>query len=418
MSYTEYFLDYLDEAYNEAANEIKNGVKQTYYFKKHLQSNIFDPIIAKRSTVEKIIDFTGVFLDKHAYQLHTPGPTHSFVFGVKEAAPLYELFHIDAPTILEHFNEMTKLAYDENKSKSTFNSIKAGQLKLLIAFINVGAINNKNEELEECCKYLMGFAEYPLAFHHSWRIGVNEQVMNYTIEHLPNKFKIKKMNNVLELIKHDMDSVFSLCHDRLATGVDFQYVEFIYRVKNHLKATFVKLANVYFDNIEKNNTQHLQQLTLEDDELANNDGIGANISQTIDNTYNKFLTNPINPALIKICAEGNKCNVDILTTYINQILNYKDNKVYNFIENMITSYIHRNPANPSIGSGEFITYGLSVYRSIAASKNPVYQELRAIVDLWIFEIIKITDFYQNKGTIINYTRGVYNYMIMMIQNLN
>ena len=81
---------------------------------------------------------------------------------------------------------------------------------------------------------------------------------------------------------------------------------------------------------------------------------------------------------------------------------------------MITAYLSRNPTNTSLGSGEFLNFGLTLYRSIGTSKDPIYQEIRAILNLWMFDIINIKSYYQNQGTIINYTRAVFNYMIMII----
>ena len=65
-----------------------------------------------------------------------------------------------------------------------------------------------------------------------------------------------------------------------------------------------------------------------------------------------------------------------------------------------------------------MNFGLTLYRSIGTSKDPNYMEIRNILNYWMDEIITITKFYQNKGTIINYTRAIFNYMIMMINHHN
>ena len=417
----ELYLSYMEEAVNSFHGdrvsffEVVGEKKNTYYLQDHLQKKYISPILAKPITQDKLIEFTGRFMDDNVRALETPGPTHMFTFSEKEHNFLYDLFGLNKDLVLKMCNEMYEVAYGSGK---LFNLIREGPHKVLLTAIIVESIQKGYEDVYEACKYIMAFMEYPILYRRSWRIGVNEDVMNYTIEHLPNKFKIKKMKNVRELLKYDMNGVFALCRDRLKTGTDIQYVGFIQRCRSQLSASFVKIASAYYDNVEKNATQHAKDNILDDGNIADQEGNYAGMAQAIENTYTKFLSNGINARIASIAAEGNSVNKDILTTYINQIFTHKQNKLYKFIDRVITAYMSKDPSNTSLGSGEFLNFGLTLYRSIGTSKDQLYMEIRQILNFWMDDIISITKFYQNKGTIINYTRAIFNYMIMMINHHN
>lgn len=413
--YEFYMMEDVSEAVSGMMHFVEAAAKNTYYFRDNMQIPFISEVLAKPKIQEKIVEFTGEFIDTHSTQLYTSGPVHMFTFADKETSFLYEMFGLSEKKVLEFCNEMFKEAYG---GTALYHIIREAPHKVLLTCILVEAIQKKYEDIITCCKYLIAFAEYPLMFRKSWPLGVKEDVMNYTIEHLPNKFKVKKMNNLLALLKYDMDTVYTLCDERLKTGLDYQYVDFIYRCRNQIKATFKKIASEYYKNNEKNASQHTKSGKLDDGTLADQEGHTSNIAAMVENTYNKFLSNGINSSIAGVTAEGNQVDKNTMIGYLNQIYTSKQNRLYRFIEDVITSYLQRNPTNTSLGSGEFFNFGLTLYRSIATSKDPIFMEIRSILNLWMFEVINIENYYQNKGTITNYTRAIFNYMIFMINHHN
>lgn len=414
-TYETYMTEVVEAETDNMMKYLESEAMETFYFRDHLQIPFITKVLGDKKNQEKIIEFTGTFIDTHSTQLYTSGPVHMFTFAEKETSFFYEMFGVTQKQVLEFSNEMFKVAYG---GTALFHIIREAPHKILLTAILIEAIQKKYEDIITCCKYLIGFAEYPLMFRNSWPRGVREDIMNYTIEHLPNKFKVKKLNNLLSLLKYDMDTVFRLCDKRLETGFDHQYVDFIYRCRNQIKATFKKIAGEYYKNHENNASQHTKGGKLDDGSLAEQEGHTSNVASVVENTYNKFIANGVNNGLARIAAEGNQVDKDTLIGFINQIYSSKENRLYKFIEDVITAYLSRNPTNTALGSGEFFNFGLSLYRSIGTSKDTIYQEIRSILNLWMLEIINIGNYYQNNGTIINYTRAIFNYMIMMINHHN
>lgn len=413
--YESYMDPFVEDETNKMMQFVEITVNETNYFKDNLQIPFIRPVLEKAENRKKIVDFTGSFIDANFDKLSTSGPVYSFSFGETQVSPLYELFGLTSDKVLTFSNEMFTVAYG---GTALYQIVREAPHKILLTAILVEALQKNYEDIIECCKYLIPFAEYPILYRKFWRFNVDENVMSYTIEHLPNKFKIKAkdLKSLLSLLKYDMEKVFDLCKDRLKSGIDYQYINFIYRFRNQLKATFKKIRQEYQNHIDDNATQRSKSSKTDDGSLADPEGHATNIASMVENAYTKISSNGVNVSIIRIVSDGNNVDKDTLMGFLNQIYTSKDNKLYEYIEAIVTSYILKNPTDPSLNSGEFLRFGLTLYRSIGTSKNPLYQKIRSILNIWMFEIINIKNYYQNQGTIINYTRAIFNYMIMMIQS--
>lgn len=420
-----YIEDYMQEAlmemdkfFQEEGNDKEGVYKENYYLRDNFQIPYVSNVLKTQKGRDAVIEFTGKFIDDHSFQLSTAGPIHSFTFGLKEVTPLYELFGVNEKMILEHWEKMVEETY-YGKISSFFNGwVKNAPHKILITAIMIDGLQNKYEDIVTCCEYLWAFSEYPILYRFFWKTGVKEDVMNYTIEHLGTKYKVKKVNNLQELLKYDAHSSLVRLEPKLMMGVDNAYADFMHRMRNQIKNTFKNIAHAYYDNDGMNATQHTKDSQFDDGSLADQEGHGTNIAQVVDRTINKFSTGGINNSLVRACADGSKVDKDNLTGYINQIWTAKNNRIPKFIENVITSYFNRNPTDTTVGGNEFLNFGLSLYRSISTSKDPMYQEIRMILNHWMFNIINIRNYYQREGTVINYTRAIFNYMIFMIAYYN
>ena len=411
--------DFYESIYEAVAKE--DIYKINYYLRDHLQNPYVAPVLQKRKNRDAILDFAAKFMDDHNKELSTSGPVYGFTFAKKETDFLYGLFGLSDKHVLAIYDEMINETYYGKISKNLDGLVRTSPHKILITAILAEAKKNGYTDVAEACSYIFGWCEYPILLKKSFTIGVKPEVMDYTIEHLPGKFKIvrEKLNTLQKLLKYDTDMAIAL-YEKSMEGdyADNQYIDFIYRLRNQMKSTLVNLANVYYGNVKANNTQHQSVSEFDDGQKADQDGINTNIAQCVDNTVNKFASTELNSSMIKIVAENSQIDKGNLSGYLAQIFNTKNNKVAKFIENIITLYFNKNPASTSLDSNEFLNFGLSLYRSIGTSKDPLMNEIKQILNMWMNDIINIRASYGREATITNYTRGIFNYFIMMIKYYN
>ena len=118
--------------------------------------------------------------------------------------------------------------------------------------------------------------------------------------------------------------------------------------------------------------------------------------------------------MVRIAAEAREIDKGNLEGMLAQVYSTKDNKLKQIISDIITVYFNKNSSAIGLSGKEFITFGFSLYRSISTSKDPMLMEIRRILDYWMNDIIGIRNLYQRPSTVSAYTRGVFDYLILII----
>ena len=402
--------------YDEAGD--KEGVyKENYYLRDNFQKPIIAPVLSKQANRDKIVDFIGQFMDEHSEQLSTSGPVYSFTFGQKEVSFLYELFKTDKNKMLELYDNLIKETYFGSISQFITGWVTNAPHKMLLMGMLVEAVQKNYEDIIECCEYMWAFTEYPIIYGEFWPNRVREDVMNYTIEHLGNKFVIKHMSNLKGLLKYDTTKVVEFFTPLMKEGVDNVYIDFMRRMRKQMYSKIQNIASEYYKNIKDNASQHQNVSQFDDGELADQEGHTTIVARAVEHTIDRITVEEVNGAIIKMAAfkgidKGN------LSGMIAQINATKNNRIHQFIETVITAYFERNPSSSELGSAEFLNFGLGLYKSISTSKNQLYIKLREIMDYWMFTIIDIRSQYGREATIINYTKAVFNYFVILIAHYN
>jgi len=422
----------------EAEQELEKEKKQkankkvNFYLRDNLQVPFISPILKVRSNRDKLVDFTGDFIDKNSEKLFAMGPMYNVPFYEREINFLSELFNIEIGKVAQKENDkvsndsqlmnIIKGMFRETYGWTTIpHTIRVSPHKVLLCGILIDALQNGYDEVIACCEYLIGLAEYPL-FHKKYlspKFDVRKDVMQYTIEHLPIRFRIKKVKNILELIKYDVWRSLKTHKPRLLRGDDMEWVEFINRVRNAFNSTYKKIAQMYHANAEKDVTIFTTDGKLEDGSLVDKGGHGTNMSSIIENTYTQFISSSIHMAIIPALAEEAKIPPENLTNSINTVFTTKNNKLHRVIEIIITSYFVKTPTASGVGTADFLSFGLQLFRQSSNSKNPLYIELKDIInELWVKSILDLPNKYSSQGTINNYARAIFRYIVFMIKHHN
>lgn len=431
--YRKYLSEYIEEADKEKQSYLKlentviteksnkdNVYKRNFYLKENLQDKYIAKPLSDIKNREKIIEFVSNFLDEHQDQLNTSGPVYTFTFSKKETSVLYEIFNLSDEILLQLWENLIKETYYGTISAFFNGWVKNAPHKLLLVGLLIESLQKNYSDVVECCEYIWGFAEYPILYAEYWRTGVKEDVMNYTIERLGNKFKIKvkNLNNLQQLLKYDAGSAIESFKERLIDGADNVYADFMQRMRNQINNTLKNISREYYRNSESNATMHQQQSEFDDGSKADQEGIGSNIHSFIDSTVEKISMGDIISPIVKVVSQASQVDKNNIINFLNMIFTNKNNKINKFVENIIISYFEKNPTATDIGGGDFVNFGLSLYKSLGISKNELYMELRNIMNYWMFDIINIRNMYQREPTIISYNRAIYNYMIFMINYYN
>ena len=417
LFYYEFMTELQESVDDEFFLEYKGD--PTYFLRDNLQVPLITPKMAKPEFQKQIIQFVGEYLNTYSTKLQTAGPTHIVPFLDKETNFIYQSFGITKEETIAKMKEMKKIAYGADSSDNVLINCKNSPHKIILTSMLIDAYQHDYKDIIECSRYLFGLLDYAILFRSYWKLGVDEGTMNYTIENLPsNKFKAKKMNNIMELLKYDASASMDFFADKLKEGNDQIYIDFINRVRTQLNNTFRNLARFYYKNKELNLTQYSTDSHEEDGKLKEQEGKDTIMAEAIEKSCRKIATAELNNAIVRVVAQANELDINQLSNFLNQILNDKRNRLDQLIEFVIVAYFQSYPTAITIAGGEFLNFGLGLYRSLAGSKQQLYIDIRNILTLWTDEIIDIKKYYKGTTAISNYTRGIFNYFVFMISHFN
>lgn len=418
LSFMEEYQEELDNEMNEYF-EAKEGVyKDNFYFRDHLQVPYISKELSKSKTRDAIVELVNKFLDEHVDQLSTSGPVYTFTFADKETKILYELFNITPEKIIEIYNNVVAETYFGDIDQSFTGWVKQAPHKILLNAILIESLQHGYDDMIECVKWMYAFTEYPILYRKYWSLGVKKELMDYTIEHLSSKYKITNMKNIQDLLFYHSNKVITSKDDVIKVGMDNVYLDLIRLIRNQFNNNLKNISRAYYANDKLGVTLHTKDSQFDDGTLTDQEGHSTNTARAVDNTINKFAVSEINSSLVKLVADATDTDKETVTTFLNQIMKEKSNKLYRFVEDIITSYFNRNPTNTSLGSSEFLNFGLALYRSIGTSKDSMYIEIKTILLYWMNEIISIRKIYSSEGTCSLYTRAIFNYFIFAIHSYN
>lgn len=417
-NYEDYF-NFMEADDIELKEEPEKDPKDfTFYFRDHLQIPYIKDKLKEPRIRQSVVDFVGKFIDDNSAKLSTIGPTHMILFLDKDTKFFYDLFGVTKEEIIKMMADIKKENETFKKNNDLIN-LKGMPHKVLLIAILIEAIQNNYSDIIESLRYIYGITDYGVLFRKYWKLGVKEEVMNYTIENLPsNKYIAKKLNNVLAWYKYNVDTAIDFHLPRLAKGYDWEYKAFADRVRTNFNNGFRIISHFYYDNVKENKAIITQTSKYDDGKLAEQEGQQKYMATAVDKSLNGFISSELNTRVIKMISQAGELDPSQLTNFLNQIFNDKRNRLERMVEAIIGSYFQYNPSAIGVSGGEFLNFGIGLYKSIATSKRELYIAIKQIMNIWIDEIIDIKKYFKGSTTISNYSRGIFNYIIIMINHYN
>lgn len=410
-----------DDNEMEMNNEIEltdKGVNKNSSILKRKLYPIIEDKLSDNKNIQSLLTFINNFISKNIEALSATGPIELIPFNNRNINQILNIFEIDETFLTDLCKEAEHNAFP-NKAYDVVMVNAGPEHKILFAGIAIYGLKHNNQNALSIASFLLAFAQYPIAFHQFWRLGVKQDVMEYTIEHLSNQFAIRKHPNILSLMTYMTQLAIDTHKERLKTNMDHTYFDLGIRVKNAFYSSFTNIAKAYYKNYENNNTIHTQVDEYEDGNLSDVEGNMNNINEITNDIYNKFIINGIEESLVAVASRGTSSSMSVdkvkLSSYLNTIKSHKDNKIKQFIESILYLFFNKFDLNDdAINSTQFLSYGINLYKSISLSKDEHSTNLKNILNMWV-DICGLRENISRDATIIAYKKAIFVYFILAIQ---
>ena len=348
------------------------------------------------------------YLDRNNEKLTTIGPVYQTVFSDMDKEKLYNAIELRPEKILEVLRKSPYVKADKYILKNPFNT----GIALAIRYYTM----KNNEEMVNACLIYMALAFYPSIFHKFFQFEPNEQIMNYTINNLSNKFKVKQLGTIYAALIDTAQGAYKLHKPRLVKGTDKDIVGFILDVKTRLNSLMRKISVEFYKVHEKNLYLNTDYDSYEEDNYHESDSNSYAVERLTNAVVLKLVVDGPNMKIVNTAAKICQVSVSELRNYVNSIvINDNREKIKQIVESILFLYLFdsQNTVNDIRNNNKFLLYCLEMYKkSNTTDKNII--KIKSILDEWLEDLgtYKKT---QRLATINNFRRALFLFFVITIQ---
>ena len=366
----------------------------------------------------------GKYLNDNHSKLYTAGPQYLIPFTDNQKAEYFKIFKITPSEVTSYVKEILKSIGTNSKFLYLTNNPILWVFYCCIRYYYL----TKNEKGFNTAITIYALAVYPSVHSAIFQYKCNPDVMQYTIDHLTNRYTISKAGNIFATlftsINSSIDFFVGKKHkgdpDRLKSSTDAEVIQFIQRIHNDQKSLMKYIMDEYMNNYRKglrisNN--------LDSSDAVQNDPSKENNTSIVDSVANKIvlsiITNGANLTLVNNAkAMCPSISISECRFYISKIISTKyDNDMESFIKAILFRFMYDDHhAREDINSSSFIVWSSKLFRQTNSSN----QNIAIIKDLltkWATET-GIYSKYKREGTRNDYKRCIFFYFIFAIQLYN
>jgi len=331
-------------------------------------------------------EFT-IFSDKNADILQTNIVGKQLLFNSDMQDKIFKIFALtkkEIDTAIKVSPYFEKFGNFQLKDQLIF------AIPLLLA---AGEFYKMGKKKESEFLYMSAFYKpYASVVFRHFKYGVNEDQMMYTIEHLTERFDIKKQGSILGVLeKMARSSYDNYINDLAAPVVSDKVIHVIYTagIQSRISSFMKSIYNEY----KKNKGKYLpfESGTFEGIDDSEGETFDRDIksdtavkNQMVKKSVSALLKNPIDESLIDIAAKYSFIDktksygtykysglyTDILKNTVNEIVDNKYKELHIFIESILSSFIYNKNSLTGVKytakdlrSPVFLTASLKIFKS-------------------------------------------------------
>ena len=368
---------------------------------------LVEKALSNPTNVNKIKRAVTDYLDRNMDRLTTPGPVYRTIFSDSDMNKLYEAIEVDPA-------EIKRIVQGSPTIKSQWkimNNIFNPTIAMIIRYFTI----KKNQEMVNATLVYLTLSMYPSLHFKYFKHEPNEQIMNYTINNLSNKFKIKQTGTVYHALVDTTQVCYRTNTDKLIRGTDKDIVDFIMDEKTRLNSLLKKIANEFYRNSELGKYMNLDSDNLEEENYHEADSNTFAVERLTNNVVLKLVVEGPNMRLVTVAANLCKVSVSELRNYVNtMIVSENREDIRAIVESILFLYIFDSQNTiQEVNSNKFLMYCMETYKkSNTTDKNII--RIKKILDKWL-ENLGTYKKTQRFATINSFRRALFLFFVLSIQ---
>lgn len=286
--------------------------------------------------------------------------------------------------------------------------------------LRYASIKDDKKMISAGISYFIVF-NYPL-LHYKYfkKCNPTPSIMNYVINNLSNKFKLKQFGNLWGALYDIVNGAYVLHRKNMEKGEDDAFVRFLTDARTRLNGFMRQISNEYYEAFNTGKYLGTESESFDEESYHEADSNALQVKQITDRIVTKLITVGPNKTLIQTAASACKISQTKLKSHImTMITNDHINDIHTIVENLLFMYLMSTDEKHSIDqvyTNDFMVYCLRVYKkSHTIDKN--VNEIKKILDRWLIELGVTKKGAKPTTFINNYRKALYMFFVMSVVDI-
>jgi hypothetical protein len=323
------------------------------------------------------------YIDKNSDSLVISSPYQRLLFiEARDSNPIFTIYGITKKEV----NDIIKQSSEISESFRTLNNPLFFVLTGLNMLYRNEAANRLMREAVMQSSLFMALRFYSSRQGHLWPYETNKDIMEYTVNHLTDKYLLRKEKTILGVLKYiAYDNDNNLGERLFKSHKDKDFKNYISNLSTRINNF---LRNIWVEwNRNVKNQKYIGQTSDRYDDDDKNTKELSNISSEIYNitnrVYTKIKSQPLDINILRDAAVVANASESTIANTLDDLIKHETTSLKELITWILQLFLE-DPKNKveHIKSRYFMVYSLKVYR-ISNSVNPTLEKMKLQLDNYL-----------------------------------
>lgn len=384
-------------------------MKDTKIITNELYKTVEQNLSNKKVTKQLLLDISKYF-DRNSEIIYDIGISGKLLFLESDKNVIYRSCDL-TPNVIK--NVLKKSSYIKSSWKILNEPLNTASV-LMARYFTI----SKQDDLLKTFLTYYSFYFYSSLHHKYLKFEPQENVMEYTINNLSNKYKIKQLGSLFAAIQNTVMTSHDNYKKQLINGEDGDYALYISSIKSRLNDFVKNITNEYMNN--KKNERFLN--FDNDDYSEENFHIADNTSYAVrrlcDASTIKLMTYGVNIEIANLAAQMCQVSQNEIRNVITQLTN-EDSKDISMLCELILQLYLFDPHNNirDIKSSSFIIKSAEIYTKSNTNDKSILK-IKEILNKWLTKYSTKYRQTNRPATLSNFRKAIFLYFVMHIKQSN
>lgn len=348
-------------------------------------------------------------IDKNNPKLQAIGPMEMIYFTAEDMDIIYKCTNIPEKDVMDVIKQVKATGI-----KAQWSNVGKPFHILLTLMIRHYKIAKKPDKVKMLLLYY-GISLYPLLFTKYFPYAPNQATMEYTINNLSNKYKIKQVGTLYGTIVETMEKADQTGEARLIKGEDKSILDYVQDKRTRLNDIFKNISREYYKNHDQQKYLNSDFDNFDEEGYHESNSNVFEIQKLTDKIVMKLVVQGPDMKIVQVSAKVNQVSVNELRNYVSKLIVSENKEDIRVLVECILSDFLLDTGNTldEVHSDKFLNYCLELYKKSNTNDKNI-NRIKQILDKWLKDV-GLLDKTSRQATIASFRKAIYMFFVFTIE---